>query len=465
MLSAGLLAAGCSSKDLGILDANKWLNEQPGPKVEGVSDTLLKNAKDADNAGDYRTAAAYYQQLVDKNPDNKEYRTTLADTVRKLGETEKALAMYDAVLKLDPAFAPAVEGKGLALMQKGEFDAAQLLFNQLITAGKGSWRTYNAVGVIVASRQNMDAAKPYFDEALKVSPANPSVMNNLGLALGMNREFDPAIAQFTQASALASARPAFKRQIDLNAAMVYAAAGKLDNAEALARQYLDGAALSNNMGFYAHLAQDDQLARTYLNMALTQSKRFYPRAWENLQALNQPGQRSAPAAPVMPVLSEDSKPEKKDKKDKKQAKKGKAATEEKTVAIPAPVMPPTSIGVQAVALPHAAPPIPEPAEPEPVVISSGSTLPEMVIGTPEPTPVEPAPPVAAIPATPPALLPIVSASPAAGTSEPVAVAPAPLSAPATTANAPQPAPISAGTKKADNGFEAVGNWFGSMLDY
>jgi hypothetical protein len=40
------------------------------------------------------------------------------------------------------------------------------------------------------------------------------------------------------------------------------------------------------MGLYAHLAKDDQMAKSYLNMALTESKTYYGKAWENLEAVS-----------------------------------------------------------------------------------------------------------------------------------------------------------------------------------
>jgi hypothetical protein len=40
------------------------------------------------------------------------------------------------------------------------------------------------------------------------------------------------------------------------------------------------------MGFYAHLAKDDALAKTYLNMAISGSSTFYERAWNNLDGIS-----------------------------------------------------------------------------------------------------------------------------------------------------------------------------------
>ncbi len=67
--------------------------------------------------------------------------------------------------------------------------------------------------------------------------------------------------------------------------MVYGLSGDMVKARELAGKYLDGPALENNLGFYAHLAKDDALAKTYLNMALSDSATYYQRAWTNLDMI------------------------------------------------------------------------------------------------------------------------------------------------------------------------------------
>lgn len=470
-----LLVAGCDKQMGTTPDAKAWLSSQEGPKVEGVQAALLKSAHDADLAGDWRTATSYYQQLADKNPDNKDIQISLADDLRKLGDTAKATSIYDMVLKKDPNNPAATEGKGLALMQQGDMDGAVQILLKLAQTDKASWRTYNAVGIIAASKQSPAAAKPYFEQALAMSPNNPSILNNIGLSQAMSHEFDSANATLTQAATLATPRPAFREQIELNNAMVYAAAGKLENAEAIARQYYTGAELSNNMGFYAHLANDDQLAKTYLNMALTQSKRFYPRAWDNLQDLN------ASAAPSsVPTASTEQA---------SAAAPGAAPTTPVTMSAPEPTVAIAQPQLQP--LPQAQPQLERQAQPavQPEQDANGNRIIRPTMGyLPTPQSAHAAPEQEAALAQPSAPLPtqkngqsaMVYYNPtgnpdakadALGQMAPAAGESASASAPTPTmpqqqASAIQlPPPQGQAKEKPSNGFQAVGNWFGSMLDY
>ena len=95
-----------------------------------------------------------------------------------------------------------------------------------------------------------------------------------------------------QASRFSKA-PYQRKQIDLNLAMVHGVSGDFDTARDVAGKYLEGPALDNNLGLYAHLAKDDSLAKSYLNMALTQSPTYYERAWENLDVVNDTNQDAA----------------------------------------------------------------------------------------------------------------------------------------------------------------------------
>jgi hypothetical protein len=75
------------------------------------------------------------------------------------------------------------------------------------------------------------------------------------------------------------------KNLDLNLALVYAVDGKLDEAEQAATPYLTKEGLYNNMATYSNLSKHGDLAKIYLNMALTQSSTYYERAWNNLGAL------------------------------------------------------------------------------------------------------------------------------------------------------------------------------------
>jgi Flp pilus assembly protein TadD len=285
-IAALLLLSACQGMGgMQPIDSKSFLSSLEGPKVTTVEESQLETARNLDKARDFKAAAQIYQQLLDKKPGDKELTLLLADSLRRNGDNDKALALYDSLLQKDPAHLAAKEGKGLALMSTGDFDTPIPLFEDVMRTDATRWKTLNALGILFATRNMHSEAQQYFREALRQSPSNISVLNNLGLSQALDRNFDTASSTLLQASELAATGGSDKKRIDLNLALVYAIAGKLENATNIAQRYLTGSALNNNLGLYAHLAKDDQLAKAYLNMALTQSKTFYEKAWDNLQTL------------------------------------------------------------------------------------------------------------------------------------------------------------------------------------
>ncbi len=280
-----LLLASCGSGPASIVDGKKILSDLGGPQVPKVDETLLASAKEAEARGDYSQAISLYRQVLDKAPSNKDVALSLADCYRKSGQFDQAIVLYDGVLKQDSSSIDAKEGKGLALLSKGDYETPGKLFGEVLEKDPTRWKSDNALGILFTTRGMQAEAQQYFNEALKQSPGNVTVQNNIGLSQALERKYDDAIATLSKASDMADRNSMQRKRIDLNMALTYAIMNRLDDARLIASNYYSGAELENNMGIYSLLAKDDEMARAYLNMALNNSKVFYEKAWNNLQAM------------------------------------------------------------------------------------------------------------------------------------------------------------------------------------
>jgi Flp pilus assembly protein TadD len=279
-----LLITACNG-GAGPIDGQKFLSDLSGPKVPSVQDTLLETAKNAERTGDYNQAAALYQQLLEKSPDNKEIALLLADCLRKKGEYPRAIAIYDSLLKQDDKLIAAKEGKALALMATGDFETPSKLFEEVMAVDSKRWKTLNGLGILFTTRGMQVEAQQYFDEALKHNPSSASIMNNIGLSQALDKQYENSITSLQEAANLTETNSPERKRIEMNMALVYAIMDKFEDARMIAERYYTGHELNNNLGLYAHLANNDQMAKAYLNMALTNSKVFYEKAWNNLQAI------------------------------------------------------------------------------------------------------------------------------------------------------------------------------------
>ena len=265
-------------------------SELDQPEVSSVNETLLENALAAEEKGSYPRAISFYKQLLDAEPEEVSYALHLGRNLRKSGEYGAADQLYSQILDKDPDNIEALEGRGLAVMSLGDFKDAGKIFAQVMAKDAKRWKTLNALGILFATKNMFDEADAYFNEGLSYSAQNPAVLNNMALALAMDKHYGEAVR--TAKRALARGKSAAQRkQIDLNLALVQASSGNLAAAEKIAAKYYEGAQLKNNMGLYAHLADDDALAKGYLNSALAGSSEYYQRAWDNLNALNETSER------------------------------------------------------------------------------------------------------------------------------------------------------------------------------
>lgn len=288
-LASSLLLTACDDPTVKQwFDPDRTFASLPSPDVKGINATEEQIAKEAIQAGDFRRASQFYEQLVGSEKGSAEeklrYKLGWADSLRRLGDTDRALGMFSQLSRENPSSLDALEGEALSLMATGKTVDAGRKFAEVLEKDPKRWRTLNALGILFVTKNMIPEAMAYYTEALKYSPDNPAVLNNVGLSQAVDRKYADAIAALQQAARV-SKTPAQRQHIDLNLAMVYGVSGDLDTASEIAGKYLNGAALDNNLGLYAHLSKNEALAKTYLNMALSQSPTYYERAWNNLDVV------------------------------------------------------------------------------------------------------------------------------------------------------------------------------------
>jgi Flp pilus assembly protein TadD len=252
-------------------------------KFEGVNASVEKTAKKALDDGNFAKAAQYYKQLMNEDPKSDVYHLAYAEALRRSGDYGMALNTYESFIRKHPESLVAHEGRGLTLLAQGEVTRSLEVLDTVRQRDNTRWRTLNGIGVGLTIQKKNEDALQYFREALKHSENNPSILNNIGLTLAVMDDYPRALKALEMAVRMHKGPEKEREHIDLNRAMVMGISGDMDGAEKVAGQYLKKPELYNNLGYYAYLANDKELAKTYLNMALTQSPEYYKKAWDNLQ--------------------------------------------------------------------------------------------------------------------------------------------------------------------------------------
>ena len=258
---------------------------EDGPQVSTVSDSLLGSARQAEEAKDYMRALQFYKQLSDKQPNNLDYLLGVAENQRRSNQLDDAIKSYDQILRRNPHAINALEGKGLSLISKTEFPAASQMLERVMMSDGTRWRTLNGVGLLFVAKGMPREALSYFNSALQRQPEHPSILNNIGLTLALQQDYSRAAQALIRASGKTKSKSEERIRVDLNLALVLGLAGDVKQAEQVAGRHLSDSALQNNLGFYAYLADNEGLAKAYLNSALSGSPTFYEKAWENLETV------------------------------------------------------------------------------------------------------------------------------------------------------------------------------------
>ncbi len=253
--------------------------------TSSVEQTLYKSAQEAENNGELTKSGYYYEQLYSRYPENPIYTYKYAEVLRKMGNCKTARNMYDNLLKSNPDNIDYQESKALCLLAEAKFQEAGDIFTRIIQTDANRWKSINGAGLIFAANNKYQEANQYFDLAAKVSNRNPAVLNNQALLKALIGNTNDAIGILKDASIRSMSDSGQNRAVKLNLALVYAIAGKIEMAERTAKPVLTEPQLYNNMGVYAQLAKDNDLAKTYLNKALMGTSVYYDKAWENLENL------------------------------------------------------------------------------------------------------------------------------------------------------------------------------------
>jgi Tfp pilus assembly protein PilF len=121
------------------------------------------------------------------------------------GDHDRAVADYDAAIRLDPGFALAYDRRGVVFGRKGDADRAIADFTQAIRLDPKLLRSYGNRAVVYFSKGEFDRAIADFTEVIRLAPESRGThpiqthYYNRGLAYSRKGDLDHAIADFTEA--------------------------------------------------------------------------------------------------------------------------------------------------------------------------------------------------------------------------------------------------------------------------
>jgi tetratricopeptide (TPR) repeat protein len=222
---------------------------------------LLTAAQDAAAHQDYDTAAAKYQEFLEKKPDDATVHYNLGYVYSAMRRPADAKGEYEKAISLDPKMAPAYQNLGLTLIPSDPAAAVGPL-QHAAELEPGNARTKWLLGTALEATGKVAPAIEQYEAAEKLDDKDADIRNSLGFALLRAGRTSDAETTLRQALAL---RPGGSAAAEAHKGLARAliAEKKLDAAAAelgayLAAQPNDAAARVDRASLLVDLTQYDE---------------------------------------------------------------------------------------------------------------------------------------------------------------------------------------------------------------
>lgn len=233
-------------------------------------------------AGRLHQAQAMIARALEEGADSASLERQQADLDFALGKFPSAAARYGRLAATSPNDGALAERLGLALLRAGDETRASAALDKAAAAG-GSWRSWNALGVIADRQRRWADAEQAYGRALALAPGRAEVLNNQGWSLLLRGEVERARPLFEAALRAAPG----SRLIAANHELALAATAEDLPPRRPGESDQAWAARLNDAGVIAFYRRQPGRARAAFSQAIEASGTYYHRAATNLAALDQ----------------------------------------------------------------------------------------------------------------------------------------------------------------------------------
>jgi Flp pilus assembly protein TadD len=189
--SSLLLLASCNDVKLPFGDKAA---DAPSAAVSAAERPALDAAAKLKAENKLEEAAVAYSQIVARNPKSVEASLELAAIYRKLGQSDKSLALMRAFEPHAIDNPQVLAQLGYALIDMNEPRGAIAVFDKLMAIKNNYPDAYNGKAVAFDHTGNHAAAQELYRRALNLSPGAPHIQNNLSMSLILDGKSKEAIA-------------------------------------------------------------------------------------------------------------------------------------------------------------------------------------------------------------------------------------------------------------------------------
>jgi tetratricopeptide (TPR) repeat protein len=179
--------------------------------------------------GDTAKTEALIDEYARRFPNDPEAYQLRANRFARKGNVKEAVAEYQKLLQVNPNYAVAYNSLGYYYAKMGDFARGEDYLKRYRFLAPDQANPYDSLGELYANIGRYDEAEESLKKALAIKPDFVASVGHLGTVAVGRGDFGAAAAQFARAAEITDT-PGMKIEFEGNAAFLFAAAGRPDEA-------------------------------------------------------------------------------------------------------------------------------------------------------------------------------------------------------------------------------------------
>lgn len=152
---------------------------------EAMGDMYFKQRK-------YKKSVWYYLSAAEKNDQNYELLTKLAENLFFINSFEKSILIINKVFEMKPDYSYAYVISGLNKQEMGNDDEAIMAYEDAININPNEVLAYLNLGLLYKKNKKFEDAIKVYQQAIVHNPGNHFILSNLGNLFYLQKKFDDA---------------------------------------------------------------------------------------------------------------------------------------------------------------------------------------------------------------------------------------------------------------------------------
>ncbi len=246
-----------------------------GPYYGDNYTTVLQQANQARQSGDFDSAIPLYGRALQANPDGVEAKLGLGQCYLSIGAGEEAAAQFREVLAKRGGDTVAMRGLAGALLSQGQPELAEKQAASALQADGHDYRALNVIGIALDMQGRHAEAQAQYRRGIEMAPDYVPLRSNVGLSLAISGQPQEAIAQLAPAANRSGADGRLRQ----NLAFAYAMAGDMTNALLVSRRDLPEASAQRQLSYFIQLRS---LPPEQRSAEIRRNPNFFPQSGKSI---------------------------------------------------------------------------------------------------------------------------------------------------------------------------------------